>query len=663
MSADALHIDLETRSTVDLRRVGAHRYAEDPTTEIVLGAYRFGKGPISVFYGSDLPFDVRYHVAAGGTMVGHNQMFERVMLAAKADLRVPVWQQDCTMARACAVGLPASLEGTGAATRATVKKDVEGRRLMLQMCRPRTREPLTWWTDAERMARLARYCENDVAAESDIAGRLPALSTYEQRIWRLDQTINDRGFAVDTESCRRASGAVAEALRRADRRIAALTNGQADKVTQAARIVAWIEAQGVPCESIAEGEFEGLLIGAELFDKPVIAEVVRIRQSSAKALKYQAILDCVCRDGRVRGSLAYHAAHTGRWAGRNVQPHNMKRIESEKDAAMVRTTLQILFKHDNAVKIVDALELLFGDVLEALSLCSRAMIVAGLGKKLYGGDYSNIEGRLNAWFAGEAWKLQAFRDYDAGIGPDLYRVMAARILGISVDDVAREQRQIWGKVPELACGYQGAFNAFSRYGAKVGLRLPKETIHRVVQGWRAENPHIVESWYELQDAAMNAVSAKGCIVSALNGKIQYVSTDHGFLFCRLPSGRVISYAQPAIEWKKKIITIDDETIEIEGHGLTYWGEKKGWRKLDLYGGAQCAHVVSGAARDLLADAMLDLEAADYSIVLTVHDEIIAETDPAFGSVDDFRARMAAARRWAEGLPVSVAAWEGDRYED
>ncbi len=654
-----LHLDLETRSTLDLKVVGAHRYAEHPTTQIVCGAWRRGDFRSS-WRGDFVPDEIRQHIEAGGELVGHNQMFERVMLAAKG-VHVDPARQNCTMARAAAMGLPQSLEQLGAVLRCGVQKDKDGHRLMLQMCRPRTVEPLTWWEDDDRLDRLQRYCAQDVGSEVGVHGTLPPLSVREQRVWQLDQRINDRGVRLDVSFVQKAIGVVDEAQRRADRKVWTLTNGAVGRVTQVARIVDWIAARGIACESIAEGEFEGLLIGAELFDDPVVAEVVKLRQASAKAFKFKAMLDHVCADGRVRGSLAYHGTHTGRWAGRGVQPQNFKRIEDDEDEDKVATALRVLAAAKNASEAVDCLELWTGDPLEALSLCSRPMLVAAPGKRLVGGDFSNIEGRLAAWFAGETWKLDAFRAYDRGEGPDLYRVTASRIIEIPVEAVTRAQRQEQGKVPELACGYQGALGAFKKMGAKYGVRLSDARILAIVRGWREQHPHIVQAWADLQEAAIEAVRAPGCTVTTLGGKVQYVVAN-GFLFCRIPSGRVISYASPVVEWKTKEVTIDGEVVEIHRYGVSYWGVKSGrWMKLDLYGGAQFAHVVSGTARDVLVDAMFRVEDAGYPIVLTVHDELLCEVDEGFGSAAEIEQLMAASEPWLDGLPVAVKAWEGERY--
>ena len=665
-----LHLDLETRSAADLTKVGVHRYAEDPTTSIICASYRFDDGPVKRWLGDAVPYEVFEHIASGDAVTGHNQQFERVMWNAlvawdgKTVLRPE--QQDCTMSRSLAMGLPAALFGVGMALKIEQAKDIDGHRLMMEMCRPKTRDPLTWHEKPEAVARLAAYCDQDVLAECDVDAQLPALTERERSVWIIDQKINDRGFAIDLPLVQAAHAAVIEAQRRADTAMWGLTKGAIAKASQTKKLAEWVAARGVPCDSVADEGIDELLVAADVLSDDDVRDALTLRRNSAGAFKFEAMLRAVCSDGRIRGSLQYHGTHGGRWAGRVVQPQNFKRIDSEEEAEQVAVALDLLrtYGHD-PIKALDALEMMLDlPALEVLSMCARPMIVAKPGHKLVDADFSNIEGRLNAWFAGEDWKLDAFRAYDRGDGPDLYKVTAAEILGKTVEEIRKEERQENGKVPELACGYQGGARALQKQAAKVGLTLATGRAHQIVHGWRAANPAIVESWYELQQAAIDAVKAPGMMVPVLNDKVRYLKpADQDFLWCRLPSGRVISYVSPRVGWRKKTIDVDGETLEFDSFGLTYWGSKSGrWLQLDLYGGMQCAHIVSGTARDLLVEAMFATEAADYPTILTVHDELLAEVPVGFGSADEFKAIITRSEpRWIAGLPLVASAWEDNRY--
>lgn len=311
-----------------------------------------------------------------------------------------------------------------------------------------------------------------------------------------------------------------------------------------------------------------------------------------------------------------------------------------------------------ATELVDRLEVMFEAPLETLSLCTRSMIVAEPGNRLIGGDYKNIEGRICAWLAGQQDKLQAFRDFDAGIGPDLYKVTAARMLGITPEEVTKAQRQETGKVSELSFQFQGAEGAYRKQGAKYGVRLPSAEIKPKIRMWREVNWCIVDMWKALQEAAIEAVSARGCVISVLGGRVQYVA-DQKFLYCRLPSGRYIHYPFPQVAWKSKTVVIDGDEIVFNRNTVSYQ-TSRGYRE-DLYGGSQTAHVVSGLARDVLVEGMFNVEAAGYPIILTIHDETLSEVPIGFGSIEEYERELMRPISWMGDCPIAVSAWEGPRY--
>jgi DNA polymerase len=650
MDLPVTHLDLETRSRADLLKVGAPRYAEDPSTEILCGSYQVSGGPL------------QHGTRIQGIVRAHNALFERSVLNAKTPgLNLRPEQMDCTLARACAVGLPASLEQLGKVLKVPVQKDKEGHRLMLKMCRPKKIHAdgrIEWHEDPAELARLADYCDRDVESECAVDGVLPQLSLRERAVWTLDQHVNDRGFAVDLPKVRAALDAVGEARRRADRRIWELTNGAVSACTQTKKIVEWIRSRGIPCESIAKGEVPELVIRADLFDEPLVEEVITLRRATTRMFRFDKILAWACRDGRVRGAFQYHKAHTGRWA---AWTQSFPRVD---DPEAVSDVLDAVARW-GAAKAVDYLECAHDAPLRLLSQCLRPMVVAPPGKKLIGGDFSNIEGRVAAWFARMKWKLEAFKAYDEGTGPDLYLVMAASILNIEVGEVSRLHRQSHGKVPELAAQFQGAVAAFQKmaHTQDPPVKVTNQEARRIVNLWRDKNDAIVDCWKELQDAAITAVEHRGLVVPVLGDRVRYVF-DGKWLYCRLPSGRALHYASPSVRWKTHTITTDDgDEIEFNSLGVTYYGVDGGaWRPIDLYGGMQFNHIVQGFSRDLLVEAMFAVEDAGYPIVMHTHDDIICEIGASFGVPDAFSDLMrVAAERLAPGLPVSVKAWEGPRW--
>lgn len=709
MTVAKAHIDFETRSAIDLVKSGVYRYAESPSTEVICMSWRLGDGPVQRWRpGEEFPVELAEHK---GLFVAHNASFERTIWNAKVaigDERGNCYPtpmrpeaQDCTLSRAVVLALPAGLAGCGAALGADVQKDDAGHRLMMKMCKPRSvdqeHDRVVWWDDPADIERLQAYCDQDVLAECAIDKKLPPLSERERRVWILDQTINDRGVAVDVHLVSRALEVVEEATKRANNEMWRLTEGAVDTVTKTAKIISWVNARGVPCTSIAKGEIEELVLGAQLQSDDVCEKVIRLRRAAARSstAKLKTILKSVSSDGRARGTLAYHGASTGRWAGRLMQPQNFPRIDGDTEMPDVMRILSLLQSSMAPAEIVDAIELIVGAPMEWMSKCLRPMIVAAPSNRLLGADFSNIEGRVNAWLAREEWKLDAFRAFDAGVGHDLYKLSYGRSFGIDFDDVTKANRQI-GKVQELALGYQGGPGAFVNMAANYGIRpadiaeatrrvvpdehwdwvkakfreqdargLDVETwtgIKIVVNGWREANPNIVQGWWDLQDAAVEAVAAPGVIVPVYGGKVRY-RFGEGFLWCMLPSGRVLAYAAPSVIWQKTGF-LDRNGDEQSKRVVAYWGTDpitKKWKRHTLYGGEQCNHVVQGTARDILVDAMFRVEEARYPLVLTVHDENLSEVEQSFGSLAEYQALMNQKEKWTGDCPIVAVAYEDTRW--
>jgi DNA polymerase len=698
------HHDFETRSTVDLPKSGSHRYFEHPTTGVWMMSWGVGDGPIHRWHpGDEDPIELLAFVEAGGMMAAHNAAFERLAWAWIRKHLCPHWppllaeQQDCTMARAVAMALPAGLDQLAVALKTRVQKDKEGSRLMMQMCRPRRVEAdgtIVWWDDAERIARLGDYCDQDVDTERHVDKIVPFLTETERRVWLLDQKINDRGVMLDTRLASRALDVVGEAKRKADDHMWFLTDGDVKKCTETAKIVAWLNKRGVPCTSVAKGEVEEIILTSQILGDDVAQEVIELRRAAAKSStsKFSAMLKTVCADGRGRGTLGYHVASTGRWGGRLWQPQNLPRVDADRDLPDVMRTLELLATPKAKADLIDSIELVTGKPMETLSKCLRAMLIAAPGKKFIGGDFSNIEGRVTAWVAGEERKLDVFRAYDAGLGPDVYKVTAAGVLGIPVADVSKHQRQAFGKVPELALGYQGSVGAFVTMGATYGVKagevatvsksltdpvdwtatrskystddsrgLDQETwtgVKLVVERWRETHPNITQAWWDLQDAALEAVGKPGMVVPVCGGRIKYLAAN-GFLFCSLPSGRVISYAMPRTA---KVEMFGKERWQVRYDGVD--SKTKRWGEQSLYGGKQMENIAQAISRDALVEAMFDAEEFGFELVLTVHDELLCENDDLADSnwtEENLRRIMSRVPEWAHGLPIAAATWEDYRY--
>jgi DNA polymerase len=346
MSRPVVHIDTETRSAVDLRKAGMHRYFEDPTTAVWCLVWAIGEGPRTPWLPGDPdPDELLDAVRAGATVVAHNNNFDREAWNKKLPAHWPkltIEQSDCTMARCAALALPQGLDDAAAVLGLPVRKDPAAHRLVMQMCKPKDWVICTeddaqgtvpvWHDDPAKIQALVRTrCVPDVEMEYLVDKRLPTLTASERRVWELDQRINERGVAFDTAFARRAAALCAEARARADREMFRLTKGVVEKTTQVGRLSDWLNERGVICSSLKKGEIEELIVRAlDENDHDAVA-AIRLRRASAKSstAKYTAINNAVCADGRVRGLLNYHTTHTGRWGGRLVQPQNFPRLKDE----------------------------------------------------------------------------------------------------------------------------------------------------------------------------------------------------------------------------------------------------------------------------------------------------------------------------------------------
>lgn len=307
----------------------------------------------------------------------------------------------------------------------------------------------------------------------------------------------------------------------------------------------------------------------------------------------------------------------------------------------------------NAVQAARHIDLFHGSPMTVLSSCLRGMICAAPGHDLLAADYANIEGRGLAWLAGEEWKLDAFRAYDAGTGPDLYKVSAHRIYGTPIEEITKDQRQI-GKVAELACGYQGGVGAFQMMAKTYLVKVADDLADRIKQKWREAHPATVKFWYALEDAALEAVRHPGRVTTV--GKIAY-RVKGSFLWCKLPSGRVLCYPYPKI----KLIETPWGELKDCLHYMHVDGLSNKWVEAHTYGGKLAENVTQAICRDLLAYSIRQAEENGYPVVLHVHDEIVSEVPKDFGSLEEFEAICARTPAWAEGLPVVTEGWRGERY--
>lgn len=659
-----LHIDFETRSAVDLKEVGLHNYASHPSTDAWCMAYAFDDEPVQLWErGQPIPPQVALHVAMGETVIAHNAAFELAIWAHIMCFRyrwpdlAPEQCQD-TMVMAYAMALPGALERVAPALGLAHAKDMAGHRLMLQMSRPREIAEdgtVTWWDDSEKLEKLYAYCRNDVEVERAVATRLMQLSPREHALWVLDQTINNRGVFVDRAAVRAAIAVVQREQDRLNDGIRNATDNAVGFCTEVAGITKWIRGQGVPIPGIAKADVLDALALDDL--PPAVRAVLLLRQEAGKTstAKLQAMLDAASADGRLRGMFQFHGAGTGRWAGRRVQLHNLPRPKLKH--AEIEQAVDVLTRMEPA-QAAQYLSLFHDKPLDVISWSLRALLKAAPGRDLLAADYSNIEGRAVAWLAGCERKLERFRAFDAGTGPDIYVALAAEILGLTIEEVTDAMRQAYGKVPELACGYQGGVGAFQMMAKTYGVKVSDVEAEKIKTRWREAHPEIVSYWYDIEDAAIRAVLNPGaaCSVGPRGREVTFRMVG-SFLWCKLPSDRVLCYPYP----KLKPILTPWGAMKDCLHYMSVNGMTNKWEETHTYGGKLTENVTQAICRDLLAHGMTAAENAGYAVVLHVHDEVVSEVEKDFGNLKEFEQLCASTEAWAAGLPVVAKGWRGERY--
>lgn len=628
-----LSIDIETYSDIPLQKTGVYRYCESPNFEILLFGYSIDSGPVQVVdlaCGEHIPKEVLAALEDDSVIKwAFNAAFERVCLSRYLGyptgkyLDPESWH--CSMVWAATMGLPLSLEGVGAVLGLEKQKLTEGKELIKYFCQPclptkangqRTRNRPFHAPDKWEL--FKRYNARDIEAEMGIQRKLSKFPVPPQ-VWEeydIDQEINDRGVRIDMELVEQAIQMDARSrqeLTDAMKRMTALENPNSVQ-----QMKQWLSDNGMETDSLGKKVVAELLKTAP----PELAEVLTLRQQLAKSSvrKYQAMEKTVCSDNRARGMFMFYGANrTGRFSGRNIQLQNLPQ-NYLPDLAEARALVR---SGD-----FDAVELLYEDVPDTLSQLIRTAFIPRDGAQFLVADFSAIEARVIAWFAGETWRQEVFSK-----GGDIYCASASQIFKVPVEKhgINGHLRQK-GKIAELALGYGGSVGALKAMGA-LEMGLTEEEFPQLVDAWRQSNPNIVKFWWAVDRAVMEAVRYK------------HTTTDYGLTFsCRsgmlfitLPSGRRLAYVKPKVGTNK----FGGECITYEGIGST-----KKWERLDSYGPKFVENIVQATARDILCYAMRTLRCC--SIVMHIHDELVIEADPHM-SLDAVCEQMGRTPPWAKGL--------------
>lgn len=643
-----LAIDIETYSGIDLIKSGVYAYAASPDFRILLMAYAFNDEPVQIVdaaSGESLPNAVLAALTDPSVIkTAYNANFERTCIAKYYGINCEPPQWRCSAVHAAELGLPQSLQAAAAALGLEEQKDQRGKALIdyfSKPCKPtkanggRSRNLPEHAPDKWQL--FKDYCIQDVVVERAIRNKLSRfpVAPGEQKLWEYDQRINDRGVRVDMDFAEAAIKLNHEYGGRLKLEAAELTG--VENPNSVAQLKKWVETKTGFYPASLDKEAIGRL-KQETTD-PDVCRVLEIRSKLGKTSvgKYEAMKRSACPDGRIRGLLQFYGAgRTGRWAGRIVQVQNLPQNHI-KDLSLARKTLK-----DQDFTMF---EMLFGNVPETLSELIRTALIPSEGYRFIVSDFSAIEARVIAWLAGEPWRLDVFRThgkiYEASAS-QMFRVPIERIVKGKPEYTLRQK----GKVAELALGYGGSVGAMISMGAlKMGLE--ESELKPLVDSWRQANPHITALWRQVEKAALDALRGQP---RTINKGIK-IYKESGILFIKLPSGRSLAYAKPAVGENR-----------FGRKSVTYMGLEAGaWTRLETFGGKLTENIVQAIARDCLAETIIRLEDMGYRVNFHVHDEVVLDVPLGESSPKAVAEIMGQPIEWAKDLPLVADAYECDFY--
>ncbi|HFQ5481358.1 DNA polymerase [Streptococcus agalactiae] len=644
-----LSIDIETYSEVDLRKSGVYRYAEDPSFEILLLAVSIDNEPVRVYdlTMEELPKEI-IQALIDDTIIkwAFNASFERICLSNWLKKHYPDFLTEellspnswrCSMVWSAYLGLPLSLEGVGTVLKLKEQKLKEGGDLIRYFCLPCKPTKVNGGRRRnfpnhapEKWSAFIDYNKRDVEVELAIKEKLHnhPVPDFVWEEYYQDQTINDRGIGIDVDFVKAAIAIDEESKAKIQEKLKELTG--LENPNSVLQMIAWLRKHGVTTDSLDKKAVKELL---KTVDEKT-AKVLKLRQQAAKSSvsKYQAMMNCVCKDGRARGMFQFYGANrTGRWAGRLVQLQNLPQnhLPDLKEA-------RELFKTGN----LDVTELLY-DTQDTLSQLIRTAFVPSQNKKFIVCDFSAIEARVLSHLAGETWRSRVFEE-----GKDIYCMSASQMFGVPVEKHGQnaDLRQK-GKIAELACGYGGAVGALKAMGA-IDMGFEEQELQPLVDSWRQANPNIVLFWWDVDRAVKTAVKEQ---VQTETHGIQFEVTK-GMLFITLPYGRKLSYVKPKISENQ----FGGESVTYEGTGTA-----KRWKRLESYGPKFVENIVQAISRDILAYSMRQL--SEFKIVGHVHDEVIIECEKD-QSLEDIASLMGIAPNWMSDINLRADGYECSFYQ-
>ena len=643
-----LSIDIETYSDVDLSKCGVYKYVEGDF-HILLFAYAFDDEDVKIVdmaSGEKLPQEVLDAIDDPNVIKwAWNAQFERTCIGHYLGRVLSPDSWRCSMVHAASLSLPLSLKEAAKALKTGEQKDKAGENLIRFFsvpCKPtksnggRTRNLPEH--NPEGWQQFKDYCLQDVRTERDIRKRLEVfpLMEHEWDYYHMDQRINDRGVLIDKQLVEQAIACdlmLSDSMTKKAYELTGLENP--NSVSQ---LKTWLQERGIEIDSLGKKEVAAMITDLDKHscDQEALDMLkLRLQMAKSSVKKYQAADRCTCADGRARGLFQFSGANrTQRWSGRNIQLQNLP-----------QNHISTLDEARELVKMgcFDMVESIYGNTPDILSQLIRTMLIAKPRHKFIVADFSAIEARVLAWLAGEEWRMEAFKN-----GEDIYCASASQMFGVPVvkHGINGELRQK-GKVAELACGYGGAAGALISMGA-LDMGLSEEELPDLIDDWRNSNPKIVQFWWDIEKAAIETIKDHK---DRQVGRIG-VSFSSNTLWLQLPSGRRLAYVKPKLQPNRF------GRLSITYEGL---GQNNKWSRIETYSGKLVENITQATARDLLAEAMWRIEKAGLDIVGHVHDEVILEVPESSVSVEDVCQIMNQNPKWADGIVLNSAGYQGVYY--
>ena len=638
-----ISIDLETYSSVDLGKSGVYKYAESEDFEILLFAYSIDDGEVKVIdlaSGEVIPEEILSALSDESVEKwAFNANFERVCLSRFLGERLKPQAWYCTMIWSAYLGLPLSLGKVGEVLKLDKQKMNEGKALIRYFsipCKPTKTNGMRTRNlphhDLEKWSTFMEYNQRDVETEMAIKKKLSAfpMPQSEWENYWIDQNINDRGILIDEVLVD--SAIKFDEILREENMDRAIGLTGLENPNSPLQLKEWLNKKGLEIDSLAKKDVESALKNAE----GDIKEVLELRQELSKSSvrKYDSMKKVKGKDNRARGLIQFYGANrTGRYSGRLIQVQNLRR-NNLKDLDLARS----LVKNRD----YETMEILYESPSDVLSQLIRTAFIPKEGTRFIISDFSAIEARVLAWFAGEQWVLDAFEN-----GEDIYCRTASRMFGVPVEKhgVNGHLRQK-GKIATLACGYQGALGALKAMGG-IEMGLSEDELQSIVDSWREANPNIVSLWWDIDSVVKRVVKTR----TEEEYKNLVISYEKGILFIELPSKRRLAYPKAKLG-----------TNRFGGESVVYEGIVVGnkWDKIESYGGKFVENIVQAIARDILAEAMMRLEKKGFNIVMHIHDEVVIESDSS--SIEEINEIMSLVPSWAPGLILDADGFESEFYK-